>query len=76
MLTVATAIVAVTGAFVGSSNAKSLLQDERWVLIEDPGNTHSTATAAAACPGDDALCAFQVDANGNPTGDQFFSLAE
>ncbi|WP_130857913.1 hypothetical protein [Olivibacter jilunii] len=68
--TVAAAIVAVGGAFVGSSNAKNLLQDDRRTIVGQSG-LHSTASASAACPGSlQDTCAY-VGNSENPTEAKF-----
>lgn len=71
IFTATMAIVAVAGAFAGSSNAKSLLQDAGWVIVDRPG-LHSTLSASAACLGGEDTCAYEVDAQGNPTGGMYF----
>jgi hypothetical protein len=71
IFTAALAIVAVAGAFAGSSNAKSLLQDAGWVINGQEG-LHSTLSASAACTLGEQTCAYEVDTQGNPTGDRFY----
>ncbi|MFD2968793.1 hypothetical protein [Sphingobacterium bambusae] len=71
VMTLAVAIVAIGSAFVGSSNAKNLLQQNRWVLISNENETVSATTARNACPGIEDTCAYEVNAQGQPTGQTF-----
>lgn len=71
VMSTAMAIVAIAGAVAGSSNAKALLEDNEWLIVE----TEERATeseAQEACPGLGEVCAYEIDAQGMPTGNQFF----
>ncbi len=72
VLTMAAVLLSAGWAFTGSATGKSLLQDASWVINGQTG-LHSTSSAVNACPGRILdTCAYQVDAQGNPTGDKFY----